>query len=93
MLPLANLSGDPDQDYFVDGMTDALRQRLEGIGSLRVISRTSSMHYRGSSKPLPEIARELNVDAVVDGSVLTPGRPRADQRGTHSRRHGPAPVE
>jgi TolB-like protein/DNA-binding winged helix-turn-helix (wHTH) protein/Flp pilus assembly protein TadD len=73
VLPLANLSGDRDQDYFVDGMTDALRQHLEGISSLRVISRTSSMHYRGSGKPLPDIARELNIDAVVDGSVLQSG--------------------
>ncbi len=73
VLPLANLSGDPDQDYFVEGMTDALRQHLEGVGSLRVISRTSSMHYLGSGKPLPDIARELNVDAVVDGSVLRSG--------------------
>jgi TolB-like protein/DNA-binding winged helix-turn-helix (wHTH) protein len=73
VLPLANLSGDPDQDYFVDGMADALRQRLESIRALRVISRTSSMHYRGSSKPLPDIARELNVDGVVEGSVLRSG--------------------
>jgi TolB-like protein/DNA-binding winged helix-turn-helix (wHTH) protein/tetratricopeptide (TPR) repeat protein len=73
VLPLVNLSSDSEQDYFVDGMTDALRERLEGISSLRVISRTSSMHYRGSSKPLREIARELNVDAVVDGSVLNSG--------------------
>ncbi len=73
VLPLANLSGDPDQDYFVDGMADALRQHLEGIRALRVISRTSSVHYRGSSKPLPEIARELNVDSVVEGSVLRSG--------------------
>ncbi len=73
VLPLASLSGDPDQDYFVEGMTDALRQYLEGVGSLRVISRTSSMHYRGSGKPLPDIARELKVDAVVDGSVLRSG--------------------
>jgi TolB-like protein/DNA-binding winged helix-turn-helix (wHTH) protein/Flp pilus assembly protein TadD len=73
VLPLANLSGDPDQDYFVEGMTDALRQHLEGVGSLRVISRTSSMHYQGSRKPLPDIARELNVDVVVDGSVLRSG--------------------
>ena len=70
VLPLVNLSRDSGQDYFVDGMTDALRERLEGISSLRVISRTSSMHYRGSNKPLREIARELNVDAVLDGSVL-----------------------
>jgi TolB-like protein/DNA-binding winged helix-turn-helix (wHTH) protein/Tfp pilus assembly protein PilF len=73
VLPLANLSGDRDQDYFVDGMSDALRQYLEGIRSLRVISRISSMHYRGSGKPLPEIARELQVDAVVDGSVMRSG--------------------
>lgn len=73
VLPLANLSDDPDQEYFVDGMTDALRQNLQGIHSLRVISRTSSMHYRGSGKPLPDIARELNVDAVVEGSVLRSG--------------------
>jgi TolB-like protein/DNA-binding winged helix-turn-helix (wHTH) protein/Tfp pilus assembly protein PilF len=73
VLPLANLSGDPGQDYFVDGMTDALRQHLEGISSLRVISRTSSMHYRGSGKQLPDIARELKVDAIVEGSVLRSG--------------------
>ncbi|HTX39116.1 MAG TPA: winged helix-turn-helix domain-containing protein [Bryobacteraceae bacterium] len=73
VLPLVNLSRDSEQDYFVDGMTDALRERLEGISSLRVISRTSSMHYRGSNKPLREIARELNADAVVDGSVLNSG--------------------
>ncbi len=73
VLPLANLSGDPDQDYFVDGMTDALRQHLEGIGALRVISRTSSIHYRGSGKPLPDVVHELKVDAVVEGSVLRSG--------------------
>jgi TolB-like protein/DNA-binding winged helix-turn-helix (wHTH) protein/Tfp pilus assembly protein PilF len=73
VLPLANLSEDRDQDYFVDGMSDALRQYLQGIRSLRVISRISSMHYRGSGKSLPDIARELNVDAVVDGSVLRSG--------------------
>jgi TolB-like protein/DNA-binding winged helix-turn-helix (wHTH) protein/Tfp pilus assembly protein PilF len=73
VLPLANLSGDAGQDYFVEGMTDALRQRLEGISSLRVISRTSSMHYQGSAESVPAIARELNVDAVIDGSVLRSG--------------------
>ena len=93
VLPLANLSRDSEQDYFVDGMTDALRERLEGIGSLRVISRTSSMHYRGSSKPLSEIARELNVDAVVDGSVLSSGdRVRINVELIQCR-HGPAYVE
>jgi TolB-like protein/DNA-binding winged helix-turn-helix (wHTH) protein/tetratricopeptide (TPR) repeat protein len=74
ILPLANLSGDPDEEYFVEGMADALRQHLEIISSLRVISRTSSMYYRGSSRPLPEIARQLNADAVVDGSVLRFGK-------------------
>jgi TolB-like protein/DNA-binding winged helix-turn-helix (wHTH) protein/Tfp pilus assembly protein PilF len=73
VLPLANLSGDPDEEYFVEGMADALRQHLEVISALRVISRTSSMYYRGSSKPLPEIARQLNADAVVEGSVLRSG--------------------
>lgn len=73
VLPLENLSGDREQDYFVDGMTDALRQYLEAISSLRVISRTSSVHYRGSNKPLPDVARELKVDAVIDGSVLRSG--------------------
>jgi len=73
VLPLANLSADKDQDFFVDGMTDALRENLEGIRALRVISRTSSMHYRGTTKRLPEIARELSVDAAVEGSVLRSG--------------------
>ena len=73
VLPLANLSADKDQDFFVDGMTDALRENLEGIRALRVISRTSSMHYRGSIKSLPEIARELGVDGAIEGSVLRSG--------------------
>jgi TolB-like protein/DNA-binding winged helix-turn-helix (wHTH) protein/Flp pilus assembly protein TadD len=73
VLPLANLSGDPDEEYFVEGMADALRQHLEVISALRVISRTSSTYYQGSSKPLPEIARQLNADAVVEGSVLRSG--------------------
>lgn len=73
VLPLANLSGDPEQEYFVEGMADSLRQSLEGISALQVISRTSSMYYRGSNKALPEIARRLNADAVVDGSVLRTG--------------------
>ncbi len=70
VLPLENLSGDPSQDYFADGMTDALITSLGQISSLRVISRTSVMQYRGVRKPLPEIARELNVDAVVEGTVV-----------------------
>ncbi len=73
VLPLANLSGDPGEEYFVEGMADALRQHLEVISTLRVVSRTSSMYYRASSKPLPEIARQLKADAVVEGSVLRSG--------------------
>ena len=73
VLPLKNLSGDAEQDYFADGMTEALITDLGKIGALRVISRRSVMRYRGSDKPLPEIARELNVDAVLDGSTLRSG--------------------
>src|ERR1035437_7203245 len=73
VLPLANLSRDPEQEYFVDGMTEALITDLAQIGALRVISRTSAMRYKGSDKSLPESARELNVDGVVEGSVLRAG--------------------
>jgi TolB-like protein/Flp pilus assembly protein TadD len=72
-LPLENLSHDPTQDYFADGMTDELISDLAQIGSVRVISRTSAMHFKGTREPLREIARELNVDAVVEGSVLRVG--------------------
>jgi len=70
VLPLENLSHDSEQEYFADGMTDALTTDLSKIGSLRVISRTSAMRYKRTSKSLPEIARELNVDGVVEGSVM-----------------------
>ncbi len=73
VLPLENLSADPEQEYFVDGMTEALITTLSKIEALKVISRTSAMRYKGSDKPLPEIARELGVDAVVEGSVLRAG--------------------
>jgi len=73
VLPLANLSGDPEQEYFADGMTDELITSLGKIGALRVISRTTVMHFKGAKKTLPEIARELNVDAVIEGSVLRSG--------------------
>ena len=69
VLPMANLSNDPTEDYFADGMTETVIAGLAKIGALRVISRTSVMPYKGVKKPLPEIARELNVDAVVEGSV------------------------
>jgi len=73
VLPLQNLSGDPSQDFFADGMTDILITNLAGLNSVRVISRTSAMHYKGSPKSLPEIARELDVDAVVEGTVSRAG--------------------
>jgi serine/threonine-protein kinase len=73
VLPLENLSRDPEQEYFADGMTDALIAELGQIGSLRVISRTSAMRYKKTDKPLPQIARELNVDALIEGSVLRSG--------------------
>ncbi len=73
VLPFENLSGDKDQQYFTDGMTDELIAHLAKIRSLRVISRTSSMEYKGTHKTLSEIARNLNVDAVVEGTVLRSG--------------------
>jgi serine/threonine-protein kinase len=73
VLPLGNLSGDPSQAFFADGMTDLLINNLARIRALRVISRTSVMRYRDSTKPLPQIARELGVEAVVEGSVLRSG--------------------
>ena len=73
VLPFQNLSGDASQDYLVDGVTDALIGDLAQIGALRVISRTSAMHYKGTNKSLPEIAKELNVDAVVEGTVQRSG--------------------
>jgi serine/threonine protein kinase len=73
VLPLENLSGDPDQDYFSDGMTEALITELSRIKALKVISRTSVMRFKNTQEPLPDIARQLNVAAVVEGSVLKAG--------------------
>jgi TolB-like protein/DNA-binding winged helix-turn-helix (wHTH) protein len=73
VLPLANLSGDPDQEYFTDGMTEELIKDLAKIGTVRLISRTSAMGYKGTHKSLPEIARELGVDAIVEGAVQRSG--------------------
>ena len=73
VLPLDNLSGDPSQDYFADGMTDALITELSQIRKLRVISRTSVMQYKHTQKSLDQIAQELNVDAIVEGSVVHSG--------------------
>jgi TolB-like protein/DNA-binding winged helix-turn-helix (wHTH) protein len=73
VLPLANLSNDPNQEYFVDGMTDELITDLAQIRALKVVSKTSIMQYKGTRTPLPQIGRELGVDAVVEGSVLRSG--------------------
>ena len=73
VLPLRNLSGNADQEYFADGFTEELVTDLAQIQSLKVISRTSIMIYKGSSKPLPQIARELNVDAILEGAVTRSG--------------------
>lgn len=73
VLPLENLSGDKDQDYFADGMTDDLIANLAKIRSLRVVSRSTAMAYKGTHKPVSQIAAELNVDAVVEGTVMRVG--------------------
>jgi TolB-like protein/tetratricopeptide (TPR) repeat protein len=73
VLPLQNFSGNPEQDYLSDGMTEALIARLSAIHALRVISRTSAMQYKGTRKSVPAIGKELNVDAVIEGSVLRSG--------------------
>ena len=73
VLPLENLSGDPQQDYFADGMTEELITSLAKISALKVIARTSTMRYKDTNEPLPQIAKELNVDAIMEGSVLREG--------------------
>ncbi len=90
VLPLENLMNDPEQEYFVDGMHEALISELGKISALRVISRTSAMHYKDTDKLLPEIARELGVNAVVEGSVLRVGdrvKITAQLMGTAPERH------
>ena len=74
VLPLENLSGDPGQEYFADGMTDELITHMAELGALRVISRTSTMQYKGARKPLPQIGKELGVEAVLEGSVVRSGQ-------------------
>ena len=69
VLPLENLSNDPEQDYFAEGLTDEMITNLAKISALRVISRTSVMRYKGTKEPIPQIARELNVDALLEGTV------------------------
>ena len=86
VLPFENLSGDVDQEYFADGMTDAVISRLSGIGALRVISRTSVMSYRKTREPLPEIAGKLRVEGIVEGTVQRSGdRVRITAKLLHAR--------
>src|SRR5207244_11025731 len=73
VLPLKNLSGDPQQDYFVDGMTEALITELGKISSLQVLSYQSVIGYRQTTRPLPQIARELKLDALLEGALLRSG--------------------
>jgi TolB-like protein/DNA-binding winged helix-turn-helix (wHTH) protein/Flp pilus assembly protein TadD len=73
VLPLANLSGDPQQEYFADGVTDELITHLSHISALKVTSRTSVMRYKGTKKSLPEIARELGADAILEGTIVRSG--------------------
>ena len=87
VIPLQNLSGDPSQEYFADGMTEELITELSRIESLRVISHTSVMDYKGTKKHLPEIARELGVDAILEGSVI---RENSNVRVTVQLLDGPA---
>jgi TolB-like protein/DNA-binding winged helix-turn-helix (wHTH) protein/Tfp pilus assembly protein PilF len=90
VLPFKNLSKDPEQEYFVDGMTDELITDLAKIGQMRVISHTSVMSYKGIGKPLGAIAGELNVDAIVEGTVLRDGnrvRVTAQLLGASPERH------
>jgi TolB-like protein/DNA-binding winged helix-turn-helix (wHTH) protein/Flp pilus assembly protein TadD len=90
VLPLENLSGDPSQEYFADGITDALITQLAKLRGLRVISRTSIMQYKSLRKPLSDIARDLSVDAVVEGSVFRSGnrvRVTAQLVDAHADRH------
>jgi TolB-like protein/Tfp pilus assembly protein PilF len=87
VLPLENLSRDPAQEYFADGLTEMLIAALARLHGLRVISRTSAMHYKGARKAIPEIARELDVDAAVEGSVVCAGdRVRITARLVDARR-------
>src|SRR5437762_9404242 len=86
VLPLENLSGDPSQEYFADGMTDALTTNLAQISSIRVISRTSTMQYKGVHRSVGDIGRKLNADAVIEGSVVrSGGRVRITAQLIHTR--------
>ncbi len=87
VLPLENLSNDPEQEFFADGMTEELVTTLGKVGALRVISRTSVMRYKGTTKTIPEIASELNVDAIIEGTVQ---QANGKVRVTANLLHGPS---
>ena len=91
VLPLANLSGDPAQDYFADGMTDELITMLAKNTSLRLVSRTSAMRFKGVQRPVKDIARELGVDGILEGSVERSGKSSAHDRAVDpcAQRHAP----
>jgi len=91
VLPLENLSHDDEQEYFADGMTDAIIDQLARVRGLTVISRTSTMLYKKARKPLPQIARELGVDTVVEGTVLRAGNRVSSLSSIDRCRNGPAP--
>ena len=93
VLPLENLSGDPTQDYFADGMTEALIAGLAKVRALRVISRTSVMQYKGTRKPLRDIAHELNVDAIVEGYGSAIRRTSEDHSTVDPRADRGAPLD
>src|SRR5262249_54427691 len=85
VLPLENLSGDPEQEYLADGLTEELTTSLAKIGALRVISRTTAMYYKRARKPLPEIASELGVEGVIEGSLIrAAGRVRISAQLLHA---------
>jgi TolB-like protein/Tfp pilus assembly protein PilF len=85
VLPLENLSGDPEQEYFADGITEVLTTNLAKIGALRVVSRTTAKVYKNAQKPLPQIARELGVDGIIEGSVMrSEGRVRISAQLVHA---------
>src|SRR5215470_11105008 len=85
VLPLENLSGDPEQEYLADGLTEELTTRFAKIGALRVISRTTAMYYKRARKPLPEIAAELGVEVVLEGSLIcAAGRVRISAQLLHA---------
>ena len=86
VLPIANLSSDPDQEFLADGMTDDLITALARFRSLRVISRTSVLQYKGTKNTIAQIAKELNVDALVEGTVVSTQRPRSPDRTIHTAR-------